>query len=101
MLRAGETLVFKFSFCLGEPLSASARLGSLVGDGVRGEACAGWASWFVLLDDNGVDGESNVALARRAFRSDNELRRFFFKDFSTASGAGGGDCPIVLSLLGV
>jgi hypothetical protein len=101
ILRAGESLVFAFSFCLGEPLNASARLGNFVGDGVRGEACVAWASWFALLVDNGVDGESKVALARRAFKSDSELRRFFFRDFSAASDAAGGDCPIVLNLLGV
>ena len=72
--------------------------GILVGDGVLGELVNGAR----LGGDIGPIGEPppRVADAINAFRSDKELRRLFFFNFTgSAFSSGGGDAPIVLSLV--
>lgn len=75
--------------------------GILVGEGVRGEElnfCS--FPFFGSGDDSRLP--PNVAAAMRLFKSDSELLRFFFRGFSSSFlSSGGGDCPIVLSLLGL
>lgn len=95
-----------FSFWLGEPVLYMADLvrsmippatGILVGDGVRGEELI---LKVLLLSGVEISGELvSVAEAMRDFRSDNELRRFFFEIFSFCFGSsGGGEAPMVLNL---
>lgn len=74
--------------------------GILVGDGVRGDE-------LNLNPDRPRPGEGDegelprrVACAISAFKSDNELRRFFLRDFAAAFlSSPGGEAPMVLSLV--
>lgn len=70
-------------------------VGIFVGDGVLGEELN-----IPLLFEGDIDnGElPRVAFAIKLFKSLNELLRFFFADFVSFS-SGGGEAPIVLSLL--
>jgi hypothetical protein len=94
-----------FSFWFGEPvLNIAERLlsimppatGSLLGDGVRGEELN-----LLFLSGDGDSGgvPPKVAAAIKVFKSDRELRRFFFKVFAVPLvSVGGGDALMMLSL---
>ena len=93
-----------FSLWVGEPDRYIGRFpatppatGSLLGDGVRGELDL---SSCPCCGNTGPNGElARVADAIKAFRSDNELRRFFLADLAVLSfSSGGGEAPMVLNL---
>jgi hypothetical protein len=67
----------------------------LTGEGVRGGGltCCGDGSW--RLTGLG-EGDPRLVASKRVFKSDRELRRFFFIDFAAFSSSGGGDAPMVL-----
>jgi hypothetical protein len=69
--------------------------GIFVGDGVRGEELN-----LSPRSGEGDEGELplRVACAIKDFRSERELRRFFFNDLVVSFSSGGGEAPIVLNL---
>lgn len=69
--------------------------GIFVGDGVRGDVLS-----FSPRSGEG-DGELplRVACAIKDFKSERELRLFFLSDWAVSFSSGGGDSPIVMSLL--
>lgn len=92
-----------FSFC-GEPAPyVSARFTTVfVGEGVLGEELNLDCCRVGSRDgsgDMGEDGEASVAEAIKAFKSESELRRFFFNDLVVAGSSGGGDASIVVILV--
>jgi hypothetical protein len=70
--------------------------GSLLGDGVRGEEL----NLFLSGEEDNGELSPRVAAAIKVFKSERELRRFFFRVFVVSFFSGGGDAPIVLSLDG-
>lgn len=67
--------------------------GILVGEGVRGEELN-----FEAFRSVDIGELPRVAAAIKLFRSERELRRFFFNDLTASClSSGGGEAPIVLS----
>jgi hypothetical protein len=102
-----EEFMGEFSFWPGEPVRYNAgrflsitppATGIFVGEGVRGEVLNFSPSPRVGEGDEG-ELPLKAACAIRDFRSESELRRFFLSDLVTSCSSGGGEAPMVLSLL--